>query len=310
MKVFPELSKNAWIILLTLAEAPCQASEISKKTSLGLNRISEALKALEQCNILPTRKRRAVIILDSQLKNILKQFLAQYSKEQLVGCFEGKKLNTLFQILEDYDTVSKLKLVTGYSTPTLKRITTSLQKDLLIFQKRKGVYLPRDEFKPRIRLLYSAFFGYFADSLERQGIKWKKLIPFGNTVLLESDQEEIPGFVRTSLSRFHEYQVELIMTSYNFFVNSNRVQAMEEVFIHALAVSKKDFRYIMYCTLFADLNKMNVKQLKELPIIFKVETEAKQIFDYIDSNGKTKTVDDYLTPYQEYLQVRRDYART
>lgn len=309
MQVFPELSKNTWNVLLTLTEQPCQAAKIAKKTGLGLNRIGEALDQLERSNIIMTRKRRLVLSIDSALKNTLKQLLAEYNKERLVDSLEGKKLNVLFQILDGYDTIAKLKLVTSYSIPTLKRITSNLQKNLFIFQTKKGVYQLRDAFKPRIKLLYASFFGYFSDSLEKQGITWKKVIVFGNNVLLESNQALIPGFVRTSFSKFHEYKVELLTTSYYFFVNSDREQMMEEIFIHALAESKGDYRYTMYCTLFADLNNMKLKQLKNLPTIFRIETEAKQIFEYISSKGESKTKEDFLTPYPEYLKVREDYAR-
>lgn len=309
MKVFPEFSKNAWIVLLTLAEQPYLASEIAKKTGLRLNRISEALAQLEECNILKARKRRSPLTLDSQLKNILKQFLAEYDKERLANSFEGKKLNTLFQILDGYDTITKLKLVTDYSIPTLKRITSNLQKNLLVFQPKKGNYKPRNAFTSRIKLLYESFFGYFSDSLEKQGIDWKKITIFGNCVLIESDQTQPPGFVTTGFSRFHEHRIQLFLTTKNYFVSGDRKPTREEIFVHALAASKEDYRYMMYCILYADLNKMKLNQLKNLPAIFRVENEAKQIFDYILSKGESKTKEDYLVSYQEYLEVRRDYAR-
>ncbi len=309
MQVFPGLSKNAWKVLLTLTEQPCQASEIAKKTGLGLNRIAEALDQLEKCNIIPSRKRKTIMTFDSSLRNTLKDLLTDYHKDILVDSFEGKKLNTLFQILDGYDTIAKLKLVTGHSTPTLKRITDRLQRKLFIFQPKKGIYHIRNAFKPQIKLLYSSFFAHYSDLLEKQGITWKKIKLFGSAVIIESNQDSIPGFVRTSFSRFHEYKVELFLTNYNYFVNSNKEQTMEEIFIHALADSARDYRQMMYCTLFADLNKLTLKQLKNLPIIFRVENEAKQIFDYLASNGKTKTENDFLTPYKEYLEVRGDYAR-
>jgi hypothetical protein len=309
MKVFPELSKNAWIVLLALAEQPCQASQIAKKTGLKLNRISEALDQLEECSIIKERKRKSTLILDSQLKNTLKQLSAEYNKERLVDSFEGKKLNALFQILDGYDTITKLKLVTDYSAPTLKRITSNLQKNLFVFQPNKGNYSPRDTFKPRIKLLYVSFFGYFSDFLEKQGIVWKKISAFGNNVLIESNQAGMPGFVRTGFSRFHEHNVQLFLTDKNYFVSGDRNPTREEIFVHALAVSKKDYRHIMYCTLYADLNKMKLKQLKNLPTIFRIENEAKQIFEYLSSKGGSKTKDDFMTPYNEYLDVRRNYER-
>lgn len=309
MKVFPELSKNAWVVLLTLAEQPCRASEIAKKTGLRLNRISETLNDLEKCNIIMARKRKSILTLDSQLKNALKRLLAEYNKEGLVDSFQGKKLNTLFQILEGYETIAKLKLVTGYSTSTLKRITKRLQDSLFVYQSNKGRYVARDQFKPQITELCSSFVNYFYNSLDKQGIRWKEIAIFGDNVLIKSNQESIPGFVKTGISRFHEYKVQLILTDNNYFISSDKMQNREEIFVHALAISKRDYRYMMYCTLFADLNKMKFKQLKNLPIIFRVENEAKQIFDYISSKGESKTKDDFLTPPEEYLEVRRDYAR-
>jgi hypothetical protein len=308
MNVFPKLSKNAWRVLLTLAEHPGPASQMAKENQMGLNRVSEALKQLERCNIIKARERRKPISLDASLKNALKAFLVQYPKEKLPGLLEGKKLNAAFQILDGYDTVEKLGLATGYSIPTLKRILRTLQAAFFVYQPRKGAYAVRDEFSSRLSQLRSSFFACFADSMEHAGIRWKQIFVFGDHVLIKSSDASLPGFVKTGFSVFHKYHVDLILTGDNYFVNDGREQTKEEIFVHALAFSRGDFRYMQYCVLFADLNGLTLKDLGNLPSAYKLEKEAAAVLDFIESKGgKTGA---FLPAYEEYLSARRDYART
>ncbi|MDO8553342.1 MAG: hypothetical protein Q7S22_00915 [Candidatus Micrarchaeota archaeon] len=307
MLIFPELSKNAWVLLIAIAENPSTAAKISKENNLRLNRISEALNELEKFKIIKSRGRRKQLILDSSIRGVLKELLVHYPKESLAELLEGKKLNVLFQVLENHFTIAKLKLITGYSISTLKRILAHLQEKLFVYQPKKGVYKLRDEYKSLIRQFYSVFFSYFLERLENQKITWKEIKVFGNNVLLKSPQNALSGFVNTGFSLFHKYHVPLFLTDDSFFVNYVREPTKEEVFIHALAFSVRDYRYTLYCTLFADLNKLTLKELGHLPKIYEVEKQVIGILEYIKTKGQK--IGESLSSYAEYLEVRRDYAR-
>lgn len=298
MKIFPELSKNAWIILLTLSYNSGTAAQIARESSLRLNRISEALDKLEEFKIIKDRGRKQQLSLDSTMKITLSKLLVGNSRDNLAESLEGKRLNVLFQILESYDTVKKLNLITGYSVPTIKRILNSFQRDLLVYQPKKSIYKIRDEFLPKIKELYSSFFACFVERLQGQKITWKRILAFGNRVLLKSAQSELPDFVHTAFSLFHRYGIGLILTSDNYFVNKTEV-TREEVFVHALVFSINDERYMLYCKLFADLNKLTLKKLKNFPAIFRVEKEVTSIFEFLSKKPLP----------QEYIELRRDYER-
>lgn len=306
MTILPELSKNTWTVLFSLTGQPSPAAKIAKENNLRLNRISEALNQLERSKILKSRGRRELLNIDTSLKSVLKDLLIHYSKDLLIELLEGKKLNTLFQILNGYDSIGKLKLITDYSIPTLKRILKKFQQKLFIYQPKKGVYKIRDEFKALFSQLYNSFFAYFLDSLESQKITWKKVMVFGNNILLQSTQISMPGFVQTGFSLFHKYKVELISTNDNYFISYKREPTKEEVFIHALTFSTRDYRYMIYCTLFADLNRLTLNKLDKLSIIYKVKNEVTAIFDFLKSKGKIRR--EFVPMYREYMEIRRDYA--
>ena len=299
MKVFPELSKNAWRILLYLSYTSGTAAQIARESNLRLNRISESLDQLEEFKIIRGRGRKQQLSLDLTMKASLSKLLVSSSKEDLTESLEGKKLNVLFQILEGYETVKKLNLATGYSVPTIKRILNGFQKSLFIYQPKKGIYKIRDEFLPRTKELYSSFFACFVDRLQEQRISWKKILIFGDYIILKSTQQEISGFTHTAFSLFHKYGIGLIVTSDNYFVNKKEL-TKEEVLVHALTLSINDARYMLYCTLFADLNKLTLKKLKNLPVIFRVEKEIALIFEFLRKKP--------LSP--EYIELRRDYERS
>ena len=299
MKIFPELSKNAWIILLTLGYTSGTAAHIARESNLRLNRISEALNQLEEFKIIKNRGRKQQLLLDSTMKVALNKLLVGSSKENIAEVLGGKKLNILFQILEGYDTVKKLNLITGYSTPTIKRTLNIFQRDLFVYQSRKGIYKIRDEFLYKIKELYSSFFACFVERLQDKKTTWKKILVFGHYLLIKSTQSELPGFGYTAFSLFHKYGIGLIMTDDNYFANKTGV-TKEEVFVHALAFSINDERHMLYCKLFADLNKLNLKKLKNLPAIFRVEKEAASIFEFISKKPLP----------QEYVELRRDYERS
>lgn len=294
---------------MSLSRVAATPSQVSKELRIPLSKVSLAIRQLTEAGILQKRKGYGTLSLDVSLKEAIKTFLNDFSEDKLIDTFFGVRLNVLFQISESYDTMEKLILITGYPARSLKRILKELQDALLIYQPKISYYHIRRAEKDKINVLKSVLMSHFLNSLAKKNLTWKKISIFGNHILIESNMELIPGFVKTSFSRFHEYHVGLFLTSYSNFINSTRKQSREEVFIHALAESKGDYRYLMYCTLFADLNRLTLQQLGALPIVFKVEKEAKQIFDYITSGGKSKTNTDFLTPYKEYLEVRRDYEK-
>ncbi len=300
MNVIPEISKNGWRVLLTLAVGPATALEVAKKYNMRPNSVTDALDQFQEYHIIKQRKRRRPISIDSSLKNVLHFFLKRYSEEHLVGSFSGKKLNTLFQILHGYDTVEKMKFVTGYSVPTIKRSLKVLRKNLFVFQPKKATYQIRDEFVDKINELYSSFFAYFVVSLD---MEWKEAMVFGNIILLKC-VETPPGFFKTGLSRFHEYGVELIETENKYFASFKPTK--EEIFIHALAFGPQDTRNLMFCLLFADKNRMNKKRLQKLATIYLLETEVDAILEFLETKGKKKA--EFLPAYQEYLSMRRLYG--
>jgi len=303
--VFPELTKNSWLVLLSLAQGPKKASEIARENNMEDSRVSEALARLEEFNILKERQRKKPIVLDSSLKNALKEFMASYSKERLAECLEGKKLNVLLQISEGYDNVAKLKAVTGYSTPTINRVLKRTQDCLFVYLLKKGTYRIRDEILPKVEALRTAFYSCFLDSLEMQGIEWSRTRVFGNVVLIKSTQRSIPGFVRTGFSLFHDYDVEIMETNDNYFVNFERKPGRKEIFVHALAFSE-DARDFIFCVLFADLNRLTPQKTMEIAAIYKVEKEVQAIFEFLKTRGKVRA--DFLPSYEEYASARKDYA--
>jgi DNA-binding transcriptional regulator GbsR (MarR family) len=303
MDIIPEISKNGWRVLLTVASKPASASDIVKMTGMGKSRVSESLHELAENGITKPPKRKKTISTDTSLKNALQYLLIKYPEEQLAKLLAAKNLNIMLQVLNDYDTVQKLKLVTGYSTSTLKRSLKMLQDNLLIYQPQKGKYLIRDEFEKSLRLIYSLFFAIF---LENINAEWKDIVVFGNMALLKSTQKEIPGFVQTGFSLFHKYGVETIGTSSNYFVNFERQPKKEEVFLHALVFSLGDQRNLMLCMVLADKNNLKPWTMTDLLKIYKVEKEATAIFDFLKTKGKLRA--DFLPTYEEYLSVRRLYG--
>lgn len=303
MHIIPEIPKNGWRVLLTLAITPATASEIVKKTGMRKSRVSEALHKLQEYGITKSPERNIAIPIDTSLRNALQYLLIKYPEKQLAGLLAAKNFNILLQVLNDYDTVKKLKLVTGYSTPTLKRALKLLQDNLLIYQPQKGKYRIRNEFEKNLRLLYSLFFAFFLDNIKAE---WKDVVVFGNIALLKSTLKEIPGFVQTGFSLFHKYGVEVIGTSNDYFVNFSRRPKKEEVFLHALVFSLDDSRDLMLCMVFADRNKLELETIEDLLKIYKVEKEAVALFDFLKTKGKLRA--DFLPTYEEYLSVRRLYG--
>ncbi len=303
MDVIPEIPKNGWRVLLTLAARPATASEIVKITGMRKSRVSEALHELQGYGITKPPRRKKPISIDTSLRNALQYLLTKYPEKQLAELLAAKNLNILLQILNDYNSVEKLRLVTGYSAPTLKRTLKLLQNNLLIYQPQKGKYQIRNEFEKNLRLLYSLFFAYFLDNIKAE---WKDVVVFGNIALLKSTQKEIPGFVQTGFSLFHKYGVEIIETSNNYFVNLKRKPNKKEVFLHALVFSLKDYRNLMLCMVFADINRLKPGTMKDLPKIYQVEKEVSAIFDFLKTKGRFRA--EFLPTYEEYLSVRRLYG--
>jgi DNA-binding transcriptional ArsR family regulator len=303
MNIFPEISKNGWKLILALVARSATASEIVKITGMSKSRVSEALRELKGYGITRPPRRKKPISIDTSLRNALQYLLAKYPEKQLVELLAAKNLNILLQILNDYNSIGKISLATGYSIPTLKRALKLLQDNLLIYQPQKGKYRIRNEFEKSLRLLHSLFFAYF---LENIGADWKDVQVFGNIALLKSPQNEIPGFVQTGFSLFHSYGVEIIETSNNYFVNLKRKIKMQEVFLHALVFSLKDTRDLMLCMVFADINRLKPETMEDLLKIYRVENEATAIFDFLKTKGKTRA--EFLPTYEEYLSVRRLYG--
>lgn len=303
MYIFPEISKNGWKSLISLAAGSATASEIVKKTKMRKNRVSEALHELQKYRIITLQKRKKPISIDAPLKKILQPLLTKYPNERIAELFAAKGLNILFQVFDGYDTSEKLKLVTGYSAATLKRNLKFLQNNLLIYQPIKGRYRIRSEFQKNVSQLRSLFLAYF---LERLGAEWSEVKVFGNRILMKSIQKTISDFVLTGFSVFHKYKVEIIGTSSNYFVNQKRKPKKQEVFLHALVFSMNDYRNLILCMVFAQVNKLRLEDMKNLLKIFKVEGEVESIFEFLKSKGKIKA--EFLPTYQEYLSVRRLYG--
>lgn len=307
MKVIPELSKNAWKVIITIVTGPKLASEISKLTNLPLSRISESLNQVEKTGIIKQRTRRKQLELDAPFAEILQKFLTIYSKEHLIDCFERKKLNVLFQILQAYNTLQSLELITGYSPATIKRILKKLQSSLFIYQPKKGSYAIREEYYDKLKELHIILLAYFMSFLNKQNISWKEIKIYGNNILIQSPMEKILGFSKTGFSLFSSHGIGIIETNLNYFVNTETKPRKEEIFVHALVFSKNDRRKMMLCILFADLNKIELKNMTELLLIYQVEKEANAIFNFLNSKGKKQA--EFLPSYEEYSHMRRDYAR-
>jgi hypothetical protein len=296
MKVIPELTKTTWKVLLFLAKKSATPSQISKATGIPLSKVSISARSLITAKILKPRSGYEPISIDASLRNAIGALLQDYSESRLVDLFHGARLNILFQVSEGYSTIARLRLIVDYPEITLRRVLKQLQDTLLLYQSKRGVYEPRDAFKDKIASLESVFLAIFFESMKAQGLQWKKILTFGDSVLIKTEHEKLPGFVQTGFSRFHKYKVGLIMTKDNYFVNSVREATKQEVLVHALAFSVNDARYLLYCTLFADLNGLTRKELKNLPAIYKVENEVDFVFESIKKKS------------QEYIELRREYA--
>jgi len=297
MTVYPEVTKSAWKVLIFLSKKSASPSEIARSTGIPLSKVSVSVSGLITAKVLKPRKGYEILAMDTSLRNSISTLLLDFPENQFVDLLCGVRLNILFQVSEGYNTMTKLKLITDYPEVTLKRVLRQLQDALLIYQSNRGIYELRDAFKDKITSLKSVFLAHFFESLKAQGLTWKKILVFGDSILIKSEQVHPPGFVQTGFSRFHKYKIGLMMTRDNYFINSEKEPTKQEVFVHALAFSINDARYLLYCMLFADLNKLTLKKLKDLVAIYRVEKEAASIFESI----KTKS--------QEYIELRREYAR-
>jgi DNA-binding MarR family transcriptional regulator len=307
MRVFPELTKNTWRVLLSLSKADATPSEISKSICMPLSKVSVSIKGLTNANILQKRKGYEKIAIDMTLKNAIKNFINQYGHERFIYIVYGKRLNLLFQISEGYDTSKKLRLITGYSEPTLKRILKELQDSLLIYQPKIGQYKIRDEVNEKINLLKVTFLSYFICQLSTQGIEAEECKLFGDTAIIYSPQEKNPGFVKTGFSLFHKYKIIIFEPNRHYFVNFNREPTKEEVFLHSLVFSFDHQRNMILAILFAHLNKINLKKLQTLSLMYKVGKEVEAISSYLKTHGRITAK--FLPRYKDYEEIRRDYER-
>lgn len=306
MKVFPELTKNTWKVLISLSKNDATPSEISRSIGMPLSKVSISVKQLTNTNVLRQRKGYEKIAVDRTLKNAIKNFVDRYG-EKLASIFCGMRLNLLFQVSENYDTSKKLRVVTGYSEATVKRILKELQDVLLIYQPRIGQYKIRDAEKDRVELLKSVFISHFFDSLTTQGIEFREHKIFGDKIFITSAQENIPNFVRTGFSLFYKYKIMIFEPSHRYFVSLDREPTKEEVFLHTLVFSVDHQRNMILCMLFAHLNKVKVNKLGNLPLIYKVEREIDAIYEYLRTEGQKRA--EFLPRYQDYEEIRRDYER-
>lgn len=307
MRIFPELSKNSWKVLIFLSRKSTLPSEIARVINIPLSRVSEALKQLNKENILKPRNGYQKLVIDASLENVINRFLIDYSETALIGLLNGKKLNILMQISEDYDTVNKLKLITGYSTVTLRRALKECQDALLIYQPKIGTYQVRNAVKQKVNLLKSVFIASSLGSLTAKGVDCKEFYFFGDILLLTSSKSAVDGFTKTGFRLFHKYRIGLFETNDSYFVNMKKEPTKEEVFMHALVFSMNHQRDMILCMLFADLNKLKLKKLGDLPLVYKLEKEVVAIFEFLKTNGQKRAV--FLPSYNEYMEIRRDYAR-
>ena len=308
MKVFPELTKKTWNVLISLSKNDATPSEISRLTRMPLSKVSISVKQLVDAKVLKQRKGYEKIVIDRTLKNAIKNFVDRYSEDRLADIFCGMRLNVLFQISENYDTSKKLRLVTGSSEATVKRILKELQDALLIYQPKIGRYQIRDAERDKINLLKLVFISHFFDSLTAQGIEFREHKIFGDAVFITSAQENIPKFVKTGFSVFYKYKILIFEPSHKYFVSFDREPTKEEVFLHALIFSLDHQRNLILCMLFAHLNKIDFKKLGDLPSLYKVEKEVSSISEYLKSKGRKRA--EFLPRYQDYEEIRRDYERT
>jgi len=307
MTIYPELSKNTWKVLIRLAKRDQTPIEVSLSLAMPLSRISEAIKELSRANILKPRKGYEAIELDRPLKNSLNMLLADYSEDKIADLFFGARLDILFEILEGYERISSLKVIANCSGPTLKRILNQLQRNLLIYQSKKGVYSIRVEFKDKLQTLSSCFISYFLDSLKSDGIEFTEYKKFGEIFILKSSQQAIPGFFKTGFSVFNLYNVPLLEINDNYFVNLPKPPTQDEVFIHALLFSLTHQRDTILCMLFAEINNLDPRKMRKLLMTYKIEAETIAVFKFLRTKGKIKEME-FLPDYLDYLEVRRDYV--
>lgn len=308
MKVFPKLTKSAWKVLVFLSKTDATPSEISRSIGMPLSKISTSVKQLTNKKILKQRKGYEKIAIDGTLKNAIKNFLDRYGKERLIDIFWGMRLNLLFQVSEEYDTSKKLRLITGYSESSIKRILRELQDALLIYQPKIGYYKLRDAEKDKVNLLKSVFISYFLNSLTSKGIEFKEYKIFGDNIFITSAQESIPNFVKTGFSLFYKYDIMIFEPSRKYFVSLDREPTKEEVFVHSLVFSLDHQRNMILCMLFAHLNNVQFKKLGDLPLIYRVEKEVNAIFEFLKTKGRNRA--EFLPRYKDYDEIRQDYERT
>ena len=91
MQVFPELSVNAWRVLIGVVERGGTASEVAARSNLSLSRVSEAVDALEKAGVIRDRSRRKRLVADASLKTVVRDLLTHCSEESLVRGLEKKK---------------------------------------------------------------------------------------------------------------------------------------------------------------------------------------------------------------------------
>lgn len=95
--------------------------------------------------------------------------------------------------------------------------------------------------------------------------------------------------------------------SHRYFVSLDKEPTKEEVFIHTLVFSLDHQRNMILCMLFAHLNKIDFKKLRQLPLIYKVEKEVNAISEFLKTKGRKRA--EFLPRYQDYEEIRRDYER-
>lgn len=307
MRVFPVLPKNAWKVLLYLSRTDATPSEIAKSIEMPLSKISVSVKQLIDKKILKQRKGYEKISIDASLKRAIKSFYRWYNNDRLISIFWGMRLNLLFQVSEKYNTSKKLRLVTGYSEATVKRILKELQDALFIYQPKIGYYDIRDMEREKINLLKSIFIAHFLESLTACGIDFSEYKIFGDKIIITSILEKIPNFSKTGFSLFYKYDIMLFEPSRKYFVSFDREPTKEEVFLHALVFSLDHQRNMILCMLFAHLNKISFKKLGDMPMIYKVEKEVNAISEFLSSNGMKRA--EFLPSYNDYEEIRRDYER-
>ncbi|PIZ91745.1 hypothetical protein COX85_02225 [Candidatus Micrarchaeota archaeon CG_4_10_14_0_2_um_filter_55_9] len=271
-------SKTEWRILRVLAEKQVKRIGLARELGLPASRITEALARLPGVK----GKARKGLELDAELAGKIRQVNANFS---------GSRCLVAVALADNFKTVKAVEWATGLSQATVKRVLSALQKELRVFQLKKGVYVlrRREEAEPclRLRALALQESGLFNET-ELEKVPATQVL-CGRVFLCKNFKPLNGDFQLTGLSVFNEYGVELVST-HTECVSQPWKLLKEEALVHAIKLNEKDNRALGFCALFLLENKVDAGKARELADYFGCGRVAKKIMEVVEAGLQKEQV--------------------